>query len=91
MKIIQQVMQDKVIDITCDICGKSCLDKGEMNLEYAEISVPGGWGFYSSKDMEYHECQMCENCYDKVKNFIEIDLQGKIRISEIRGHPINLK
>ena len=80
-EVIKEVLTDKVVDVICDICSKSCKDSEDMNLEYAEIHIPGGgWGYDSGKDGEDHKCQMCEGCYDKVRNFIENDLGGKIRV-----------
>lgn len=51
-------------DVTCDKCGKSCLDEEGMNFEYAEIKVC--WGYGSRKDLESHTAQVCETCYDGI-------------------------
>lgn len=51
-------------DIICDKCGKSCRDEDDMNFEYAAISVC--WGYASKKDLERHEAQICEPCYDSL-------------------------
>ena len=80
-EVIKEVLVSKVVDVICDICGNSCKDSEDKNLEYAEIYIPGGgWGFDSGKDGENHICHMCEGCYDKVRNFIENELGGKIRV-----------
>lgn len=49
-------------DVICDKCGQSCRDKHGMNFEFATIKAY--WGFYTSKDCEKHEAQICEACYD---------------------------
>jgi hypothetical protein len=78
MKIETEVLKPVVTDIICDICKKSC--KKDPSIEFAELKAH--WGFYSNnKDMEKHECDMCEECYEKVNKFIE-SLGGKIRIEE---------
>ena len=51
-------------DVTCDKCGKSCLDSEGMNFEYAEIKAH--WGYMSGKDLESHTAQVCEKCYDEI-------------------------
>jgi len=77
MKIIGITEKEDLIDIVCDICGKST--KTEFNdYEYAELSAR--WGYSSSKDEEYHEVCMCEKCYDQVTSYIE-SLGGKVTIT----------
>lgn len=66
----------QTVDIICDICNQSCKDD-IGNFEYATLE--GDWGYSSSKDLEQHSCYMCENCYDKVKSFIE-SIGGKVKI-----------
>jgi len=34
MKVIEQVLQDKVVDVICDICGKSCSSATDMTNSY---------------------------------------------------------
>lgn len=51
-------------DILCDRCGKSCRDNMDMNFEHARIEAC--WGFCSNKDLEHHEIDLCEACYDEV-------------------------
>ena len=82
---MKEIEPEKVVKVVCDICGKTCLDHtdivgGESIIdgEYAELTVQ--WGYYSHKDGETHECQMCEECYDKVRGFIE-GLGGKIKVT----------
>lgn len=70
-----------VTSIQCDICGQSC-EKGDCGAESARLEAE--WGYDSNKDLEYHCCDMCENCYDKVRDFIENTLKGKVCVSDYR-------
>lgn len=74
-----------VVDLVCDICDQSCqVETGHDNWRAVEhATLFGHWGYHSNnKDMTEHECHMCEDCYDKVKKFIEEDLKGRVRINE---------
>lgn len=78
MNIYDKVPKEVVVDVQCDICGKSC--KTDFGLtECAELY--SHWGYASNKDGEKHMCQMCETCYDKVKSFIVEELGGKVEVS----------
>ena len=70
-KIVREVVQD----IICDCCGKSCLDSEKVNYELANLSAH--WGFYSERDLEKWECDLCEKCAVKVKEFIDRKELGK--------------
>lgn len=72
-KITKEI--EEVEDIICDICGKSCRDKYDMNYEYSTLSA--SWGYGSHKDTEQWQGDFCENCSDKIKEFIE-SLGGKL-------------
>ena len=76
MKIIGITEKEDLIDIICDICGKSTKTEFD-DYEYAELSAR--WGYSSSKDEEYHEVCLCEKCYDQVTSYIE-SLGGKVAI-----------
>lgn len=65
----KRVTELKLVDITCDICGKSCRDKMDMNYEM--VSLSGSWGYCSHKDGTAWNCDICEGCADKIKQFIE--------------------
>ena len=73
--------QTKVlVDICCDVCGKSCKnehardydDDHELHedgdFEYATISAT--WGYFSRKDGESYSAVLCEDCFDSVANHI---------------------
>jgi len=62
--IIKEIVKEpttKVVDVTCDICGKSC--NTEYDAEY--MSLKACWGYMSGKDLEIWEAQVCESCVDE--------------------------
>ena len=65
-----------VVSIVCDVCKRVYL-----NNTGAVISLSGQWGYYSNKDGELWECDICSDCADKLKIYIE-SLGGEIRIKE---------
>jgi hypothetical protein len=71
---------------TCDACGQACQKvagnaPGIHSDEHATFSAH--WGYYSnSKDMSLWRCDLCETCAEKVKDFIEKTLGGKVRVEE---------
>ena len=71
----KRITEPKLVDITCDICGKSCRDSADMNYEMA--CLRGHWGYMSRKDGTRWCCDICEDCADKVKQYIE-SIGGKI-------------
>ena len=74
MKILKKLPVEQVVDVTCDICQKSC--RGSCDMEFAELRAV--WGYDSKCDGEMHECHMCEECYEKVVAFID-SLGGQVR------------
>jgi len=51
------------------------MDKYDMNYEM--LCLQGTWGYGSRKDGAIWNCDICEDCADKVKQFIE-SIGGKI-------------
>lgn len=58
--------------VLCNMCGKSIetgVLKNQITKDY--ISINKRWGFLSSKDLEIHSVDLCEECYDKlVETFV---------------------
>ena len=73
--LTKSVKQDVLKDLKCDCCRESCFRK--MNFEYAHLVA--NWGYGSHRDTETWNCDLCENCAVKVKEFIE-NLGGKVNI-----------
>ena len=72
MKITKIINDEEVVeDVTCDICGGSCLaystplenpDTGEHLKDYKEfeyVSINNHWGYHSDKDWETWSAQVC--------------------------------
>lgn len=66
IKIIHKKVEDTV-DITCDICGKSCRDDlgGVPLFNYAEIKGEFGYGSKLDGKLLYDK-HLCEDCYIKI-------------------------
>jgi len=74
---------EEVIGYVCDVCGSPCFkESGDLRFESTEYAVLSAqWGYWSNgKDLTRHECHLCEDCYDKVRQFIEEFLRGKVRV-----------
>lgn len=56
--------------IYCNKCGKEIIR--DVHGNYPDhLHVEKQWGFFSDKDMEIHEWNLCEECYDKfLKKFV---------------------
>ena len=76
MRKFEKAGVDKVLsDIICDICGKSCID------EHSNWSA--NWGYSSHKDGETWDCDLCEDCSEKIREYIEIELGGRVDINTL--------
>jgi ribosomal-protein-alanine N-acetyltransferase len=62
----QYKMQEKkeVDKIVCNKCGKEILVENGV-AEADMLSVQKRWGYFSNKDNDVHEFDLCEECYDK--------------------------
>lgn len=60
---------EEVTDVLCDMCGKSCRDDMDMNYEGSHLSA--SWGYCSRKDDTFWDYDFCEDCSDKIMEFIE--------------------
>ncbi|MBQ5446861.1 MAG: hypothetical protein IIT48_09405 [Lachnospiraceae bacterium] len=63
--------QNILKSIKCNKCGKNIkFDNTLPEEDY--ISVSKNWGYFSSKDGEKHEFDLCEECYDNLTGTFEI-------------------
>lgn len=71
---IQEMKQ--VEKIVCNKCGKEIIVKNGILVEEV-LSVQKRWGYFSNKDNEVHEFDLCEECYDEwIETFkipVEVD------------------
>lgn len=78
MKKYKTRARSVLVDILCDVCGKSCrndkyaADDDELDeaadFEYATLSAI--WGYFSRKDGESYSAILCEDCFDDVVKHI---------------------
>lgn len=47
--------------IICNGCGKK-IDPDRMDY----LNIKKDWGYFSKKDLEIHEFNLCEECYDQI-------------------------
>ena len=67
MKIYKAKVFQDVDNIICDLCGESCSSSG--GIEHAEFYAI--WGYFSDLDGEKWDCDLCEKCAKKIKEYIE--------------------
>ncbi len=74
----QYKMQEKkeVEKIICNKCGKEILVKNGVSEEDV-LSVQKRWGYFSKKDNDVHEFDLCEECYDKWIATFSIPIEQK--------------
>lgn len=74
----QYKMQEKkeVEKIICNKCGKEILVKNGVSEEDV-LSVQKRWGYFSKKDNDVHEFDLCEECYDKWVATFSIPVEQK--------------
>lgn len=80
MEIREERVKKVRCGFQCDICGKEWLFNHPYNGEYGgHATLKGHWGYFSNgKDQTEHFCDLCEDCFDKVHKFIEMQLGGKV-------------
>lgn len=70
MRKYKKKLKDELVEVVCDACGASCnRSMGEIySAEYAVLEAR--WGYWSGKDGESFHNDLCENCFDKIIEFI---------------------
>lgn len=75
MEVHKITTTQQVVGHICDMCSREC-----PHNEYAILTAE--WGYYSNnKDLTTNESHLCENCFDKVKDFIDSQ-GGRVRTLE---------
>ena len=67
--------------IRCNKCGTLICDERKLNnKDY--LSVNKIWGYFSQKDCEINQFNICEDCYDKlIKEFvIPVEIEEKTEV-----------
>lgn len=76
MKLLTKILEEEISGVICDVCGNRCRKDGDFVDEYAILKA--SWGYCSKMDGICQECDICENCFDKISNFIK-SIGGEIR------------
>lgn len=86
IKEIQNKKSEVIIDIICDCCGKSCkvdegvidndvrVDNDEKHYLFEFMKMEANWGYYSGKDLQQWEAQICEKCVDEKFPFVKFKI-----------------
>ena len=64
MRQYKKQEKKEVDKIVCNKCGKEILVENGV-AEADMLSVQKRWGYFSNKDNDVHEFDLCEECYDK--------------------------
>lgn len=68
-----QVQENTLVDLLCDVCGKSCrhdvcFKHPDYGFEFATIKAK--WGYFSDSDGKSYKIEICEDCfYDMLAYF----------------------
>lgn len=64
VRVYKQDCSD-AIEIKCNCCGQTIkkIDKVPLHEDYLHIEKK--WNYFSSKDLQIHNFDICESCYDK--------------------------
>lgn len=72
-----KIQTTKEVDkIFCNKCGKEIIVKNGMSEEEV-LFVQKRWGYFSNKDNEVHEFDLCEECYDQWIATFSIPIEKK--------------
>jgi len=84
IRVLKEV--STVVGHVCDACGQECYkhaDPKERPHSDEHATFSAHWGYHSNnKDLDRWNCDLCESCAEKVKDFIEKTLGGKVRVEE---------
>lgn len=62
--------------IICNRCGREILVRNGVPEEDS-VSVMKRWNYFSDKDNEVHEFDLCEKCYDELTSQFLIPIERK--------------
>lgn len=68
---------NQIFELYCNCCGKKIKTQGDRVME-GVFPVQTQWGYFSDKDGEIHEFDLCEACYDKWISGFQIPVEKKI-------------
>ena len=65
MEAMENRIEKKVYEVYCNSCGKK-IETTDSTKREDYISIKKEWGYFSNKDTEHHEFDLCEACYDRI-------------------------
>lgn len=84
MEIRALIPTETRIGWVCDVCGQNCQKHPNVPHSTELALFSASWGYWSdNKDMDRWDCDLCESCAEKVRDFIEKTLGGKVRVKEV--------
>lgn len=75
-----------VVDVLCDRCGGTCVrerfptEGGAELLQTEKATVRASWGYFSDKDLESWDADLCEGCADELKEWIDAGAGAGLRV-----------
>ncbi|MCB7306354.1 hypothetical protein NE683_19890 [Bariatricus massiliensis] len=71
---IYNKQEKEITKIICNQCGKEIEVVNGIAKEEV-LTVEKQWGYFSDKDTEFHQFDMCEQCYDKLISSFRIPVE----------------
>ncbi|HWT26497.1 MAG TPA: hypothetical protein VN131_01025 [Mobilitalea sp.] len=79
MKRADNLNRNVEIPIYCNSCGKLLkVENGILKEDAFEATKE--WGYFSQKDMEVHQFNLCEECYEKIISEFKIPIIVKKKL-----------
>lgn len=66
--------EKEITKIICNQCGKEIEVVNGIAKEEV-LTVEKQWGYFSDKDNEFHQFDLCEDCYDKLISSFKIPVE----------------
>lgn len=79
MKRADENTNGGVIPLCCNSCGKVLRVENGILLEDA-FEATKEWGYFSERDMEVHQFNLCEDCYNKLIAQFKIPVEVKAKL-----------
>ncbi|MDK2808925.1 MAG: hypothetical protein PWP24_1662 [Clostridiales bacterium] len=79
--MILKIVEVNMPKIKCNVCG---IEIGEENtlIKKDFLMVKKEWGYFSKKDKELHQFNLCESCYDAWIKTFQIPVE-KTEVTEL--------
>ena len=77
MRKYEEKKENQVVEVYCNCCGKKLAVKDGVIME-GVLPVTAFWGYFSEKDGECQNFDLCESCYDKWTAGFQIQVEKKM-------------